>query len=133
MKLTSLISWCLIASIPISGWSQAAFSPTVTQEQADHVAKIKLELQKRGIGERARVKVMIRDKTQVKGYVSQIGDDSFQVSDKKTGRVTTLAYQEVDRLQKQGLSTGAKVAIGAGVVAGVMIGAGLIAHKASGY
>lgn len=131
MKLTSFISWCLIVCIPIPGWSQSAFSPT--QEQADHAATIKLEVQKRGTGERARVKVSLRDKAEVKGYISQIGDDSFQVSDKKTGRVMTVAYQEVVRVQKQGLSTRAKVAIGAAVVAGAMIGGGLIAYKAAGY
>src|SRR5512133_2544718 len=133
MKLTSFICWCLIVCIPISGWSQSAFSPTVTQEHADHAARIKLEVQKRGTAERARVKVTLRDKAEVKGYISQIGPDSFQVSDKKTGRAMTLAYQEVDRVQKQGLSIGAKVAIGAAVVAGAMIGGGLIAYKAAGY
>ena len=127
MKLTSLISWCLIVCIPVSGWSQSAVLPD------DDVAKIKLEVQKRGTGERARVKVALRDKAEVKGYISQIGPDSFRVSDKKTGRVVTLAYQEVDRVQKQGLSTGAKVAIGAAVAAGVMVGGGLIAYKAAGY
>jgi len=94
---------------------------------------IKHEVQKRGTGERARVKVTLRDKAEVKGYISQIGPDSFQVSDKKTGSVMTLAYQEVDQVQKLGLSTGAKAGIGAAVVAGVMIGAGLIAYKAAGY
>jgi hypothetical protein len=131
MRLTSLISWCLIVCIPISGWPQSAFTPT--QEQTDRTAKIKLDVQKRGTGERARVKVTLRDKAEVKGYISQIGPDSFQVSDKKTGSVMTLAYQEVDQVQKLGLSTGAKAGIGAAVVAGVMIGAGLIAYKAAGY
>jgi len=127
MKLTSLIGWCLIVCIPISAWSQSAVLPD------DHAVKVRIEVQKRGVGERSRVKVMLKDKTEVKGYVSQIGPDSFEVSDKKSGRVTTLAYQEVDRMQKQGLSTGAKVAIGAAVVGGVMIGGGLIAYKAAGY
>jgi len=133
MKLSWLVSWCLIVCIPISASSQSALSPTVTQEPADHAAKIKLEIQKRGTGERARVKLTLRDKTGVKGYISQIGDDSFELSDQQTGTVMTLAYREVDRVQKQGLSTPAKVAIGAAVVAGAMIAAGLIAYQASGY
>src|SRR5215470_17163589 len=111
MKLASLISWCLIVCIPVSAWSQSAVLPE------DHAAKVRIELQKRGVGEHSRVKVMLKDKTEVKGYVSQIGSDSFQIIDKKSRRVTTLAYQEVDRVQKQRLSTGAKVAIGAAVVA----------------
>jgi hypothetical protein len=127
MKLTPLISWCLIVCMPISGWSRSAVLPD------DHIARIKLEVQKRGTGERAHVKVTLRDKTEVKGYISQVGTDSFQVSDKKTGRVMTVAYEEVDRVQKQGLSMVAKVGIAAAVVVGIMIGAGTIAYKAAGY
>ena len=127
MDWIKLTCGCLVMSLTISAWPQSAVLPD------EHATKVRIEVQKRGVGERAWVKVTLRDKTVVKGYVSQIGSDSFEVSDKKSGRVTTIGYQEVDRVQKQGLSTGAKVAIGASVVAGAMIGAGLIAYKASGY
>jgi len=126
MKLTSLISWCLIVSIPISAWSQSAVLPE------DYAAKVKVAVQKRGVGEGSRVKVTLRDKTEVKGYISQIDADSFQVTDKKSGKVTTLAYQEVARVRRQGMSTAAKIAIGAGVVAGTALGIGLLSLAASG-
>jgi hypothetical protein len=115
VKLTPLICWCLIVCIPILAWPQSqAAQPAETQS-----AKVKNEVQKRG--EQARVKVTLRDKTEVKGHISQIGADSFQVTDKKSGRVTTIAYQDVDRIRKQGLSTAAKIAIAAGVGAAAII------------
>jgi hypothetical protein len=68
----------------------------------------------------------------VKGYISQIGAESFQVTDNKSGRTTTIAYQEVRKLRKPGLSTGAKIAIAAGVGVGIAVGASLASLAASG-
>jgi hypothetical protein len=134
VKLTSLICWWLIACLPIAGWSQAA-QPTEAKETrllAEQSAKFKSEVQKRGTGEQARVKVTLRDQTEVKGYISQIGAESFQVTDNKSGRTTTIAYQEVRKLRKPGLSTGAKIAIAAGVGVGIAVGASLASLAASG-
>ncbi len=48
--------------------------PQATQTQgASPAAKVKAEVQKRGIGEKSRVKVRLRNKTEVKGYISKIG------------------------------------------------------------
>jgi hypothetical protein len=66
----------------------------------------------------------------VKGYISQIDADSFQVNDKENGKVSTVAYENVyrvvSRVRGGGLSRGAKIAIWAGVGAAVAIGLGLI-------
>jgi hypothetical protein len=65
--------------------------PQATQTQgASQAAKVKTEVQKRGIGEKSRVKVRLRNKEEVKGYISKIEDASFDVIDKKTGRATTI-------------------------------------------
>ena len=126
MKITSLISWCLIVCLPISAWSQSADLPD------EHAAKVRLSVQKRGTGEHSRVKVMLRNKTEVKGYISQIGPDSFQITDNKSGRVTPIAYQDVEKVRKSGLSTGAKIAIAVGVGLGVAVAASLGSLAASG-
>ena len=93
--------------------------PQATQTQrASPAAKVKTEVQKRGIGEKSRVKVRLRNKAEVKGYISKIEDASFDVIDKKTGRATTIPYADVERVQGVGLSKGAKIGIivGAAVV-----------------
>ena len=59
-------------------------------------AKIRAAVQKRGVGEKSRVKVKLRDHTEVKGYISKIEDSSFNLTD-KTRQVTTIQYTEVEK------------------------------------
>ena len=126
MKLRTLVSWCLMLCVPVSVWAQSVVLP---EEQT---TKVKRAVQEGGTGEHSRVKVVLRDKTEVKGYVSQIGPDSFQLTDNKTGKVTAIAYQDVEKVRTSGLSTGAKIAIAAGVGVGVAFAAMLGSLAASG-
>ena len=84
-------------------------------------AKTRTQVQKRGIGEQSKVKVLLKDKMEVKGYISKIDADSFQVTDKKNGEVRTISYGEVEKVRGPGLSRGTKIAI-AVVVAGALAG-----------
>src|SRR5438874_11694167 len=59
-----------------------------------HAEKIKAEIQKRGIGEKSRLKVKLRDNAgEVKGYINRIDETSFQVTDRNSGRVTSIDYR----------------------------------------
>src|SRR6266566_6836590 len=133
VRLRSFVHLCLITSLSLSVWSQSqAADPTEAQQklvEGEQAVQAKDQVQKRGAGERSRVRVTLRNKTEVKGYISQIDADSFQVTDNKTGQATTIAYQDVMKVRRNGMSTVAKIAIGAGVVAGAMIGAGLLAYR----
>ena len=127
----------LVMGSPLSMWSQSQVAnPTEAQAkklvEGDPASKAKREVEKRGAGERSRVRVTLRNQDEVKGYISQIGSDSFQVTDKKSGEVTTIAYQDVDRVRKQGISTGAKIAIAAGVGVGIAVAVSLASLAASG-
>ena len=98
--------------------------PTVEQPLGSNpqlAEKARMEIQKRGVGEKSRVRIRLHDRTEVKGYISQIDATSFQVTDKKTGRVSTIAYDTVDRVRGKGLSRGSKIAIGIGVGAAVAL------------
>ena len=135
MKLERLICWCLIVIIPLSAWSQSQpMQPAGVEEhkeklsKAEEASKIKAQIQKRGTGEKATVKITLRDRTEVKGYISQIDADSFQVTDKKTGMASTLIYGAVDRVRGGGLSRGTKIGIWVGVGAAVAIALALMAH-----
>ena len=79
---------------------------------------------------KARVKVTLRDKTQMKGSISQIEDSSFSITDKKAGGTKSISYADVERIQGAGLSKGAKIAIvvGVGVAAVVAFGIALRIH-----
>ena len=82
--------------------------------------KVKTAVAKRGTGPHAKVTVKLKDQTRLKGYISNAGDNSFTLSDSKTGQVRTLAYSDVAEVKKQGgMSLPAKIGIG--------VGAGIVA------
>ena len=82
---------------------------TQTQEMF-RVTKVKASVQKRGIGEKSRVTVKLRNKKEIKGYISKIDDASFDVTAKTAGQTTPILYVDVERIQGAGLSKGAKIA-----------------------
>ena len=67
-----------------------------------------------GTGKDALVRVELRDKTRLEGYISEAGADAFAVTG-ADGKTTTVAYPQVRRAQGNNLSTGAKIAIGIGI------------------
>ena len=106
--LTLAISLLLVGVRP-------ALATPQEKDEARRAAKAKADVAKRGVGEKAKIKVEMRDKTEVKGYISQTGDDNFVVADAKTGVRTTVAYRDVAHVKGKGLSTGAKIGIGVGI------------------
>lgn len=85
--------------------------------------KARAAVTKVGVGPRARVEVRLLDDTKVKGYVSEAGEDSFTVTDAKTGEARAVAYTDVAQIKKQGggLSATTKALIWGGVAAGAVI------------
>ena len=94
----------------------------VRASQSDPAAeKVKSAVAKRGTGPKAKVNVKLKDKTKLKGYISNASGDSFTLSDSKTGQVRTLAYSDVTEVKKQGgMSLAAKIGIGVGVGLGAL-------------
>jgi hypothetical protein len=86
------------------------------------IEKTRAKVQKLGIGRDARVEVKLRDNTRVKGYVSASSQDSFTVTDRKTGASQTIAFANAAEVKKQGggLSTRSWIIIG-GVAAAAAI------------
>jgi len=87
--------------------------------EINKVEKLKADVLKRGTGEKSKVIVKMKDGTKLKGFISQTGQDSFDLTNSKTKQTTAVAYREVAQVKKQGLSTGAKIAIGVGVGVGI--------------
>jgi hypothetical protein len=97
-------------------FNSVAFAAQIT-EGTSHIVKVKDQVQKRGIGEKSRVKAKLANGTEVKGYVSKIEETSFDVTE-KTGHTVTIAYADVQKIRGPGLSKGAKIGIGVGVAVG---------------
>lgn len=97
-----------------------AFAATSAEKEAKRAEKVRTQLVKLGTGKDARVRVQLRDKTKLEGYLSATDADTFTVTD-NAGKSTAVPYPQVKKAHGNNLSTGAKIAIGAGIGAGVTL------------
>jgi len=115
--MTMMVAALLIAAVnvqPIAASSKA-------EKEVRLTGKVKQGIEKIGSGRDARVEVKLRDKTRLKGYVSEINEAGFVVTDFKTGAGSPVAYADVAQVKGNNLSTGAKIAIGVGIVVGLVV------------
>ena len=97
-----------------------AFAKSAAEKESKRVEKVRAKLEKLGTGKDARVRLGLRDKTKLEGYISEAGPESFVVVN-KAGVATTVAYPQVVKAKGHNLSTGAKIAIGIGIGAGITL------------
>ncbi|HEU4510827.1 MAG TPA: hypothetical protein VFR78_21530 [Pyrinomonadaceae bacterium] len=116
-KVTTVLLVALVLNL---GGGRLAYASSKEEKQAQFAEKVKANVMKLGTGESARVKVKLRDKTKLEGYISEAGPETFTVTNRKTGVATTVAYPEVKSVQGNNLSTGAKIAIGVGIAVGIL-------------
>lgn len=118
-KLLSLALAALLIHVVVG--VQPASASTDTQKQARLAEKIKAGILKLGIGKETRVAVKLRDKTKLIGYISEVREEGFAVTDINTGAATMVTYMNVAQVKGHNLSTGAKIAIiGLAIAAGVL-------------
>ena len=110
----------IVALINLAGGA-TAFAKPKGEKEARFAEKVRAGILKLGTGETARVKVKLRDKTNLEGFVREAGADSFTVVETKTGLATTVAYPQVKQVKGNNLSTGVKIAIGVGVAIVVVL------------
>ena len=99
--------------------SSIAFAETKAEKEAKFAQKVKTEVTKLGVGTEAKVEVKLKDGTKLKGYVSNIGEESFSVMNEKTGAITEVPYSNAKQVKGNNLSTGVKIAIGVGILIAV--------------
>jgi hypothetical protein len=124
-KIISFIFVCLLTHTT-GGFALAG---SRVEKDSRRIERVKAGLAKLGVGKDSRIAIKLTDKTKLSGYLSQVNDDSFVITDLKTGAPTRIAYPEVAQIQGHNLSTGVKIAIGVGIavlVIGIII---LIASK----
>jgi hypothetical protein len=98
-----------------------AFAKTGSKKEVERAEKVRAGIAMLGTGPDARVKIKLRDKTKLEGYISEAGEDQFSVTDTKTGATSTVEYSQVKQVKGNNFSTGAKIAIGAGIGIGVFL------------
>ena len=115
-----LVTLLLVALVINLAGVRLAYADSREEKQARFAEKIKANVLKLGTGESTRVKVKLRDKGKLEGYISDSGAETFTVINRKTGVATTVAYPDVKSVQGNNLSTGAKIAIGVGIAAAII-------------
>jgi hypothetical protein len=123
-KYLTLILTVLVINLSLGA---SAFAGIKDEKTAKSAEKIKTNIAKLGTGKDARVEVKLRDNTKLKGYVSEIKENSFVVVDDKTGNVSEVPYPNAKQVKGNNLSTGVKIVIGVGIVLAVIILIGFLA------
>lgn len=103
------------------------FGPVNAQSVQDAVqdnaraAKVRGDVLKLGVGEKAGVEVKLRDNRKLKGYIAEASEDSFTVVNSKNESNQRLAYADVEKVKKAGggFSTRSWIILGAAVAGAV--------------
>jgi len=114
--LKRIVSLVLVGLLLNVAGVSSAYAGSKEEKEIRFAAKVKEGISKLGTGTDARIELKLRDKTKLKGYISEAGEDSFAVVDEKTGAASTVAYSQVKQVKGNNLSTAAKIAIGVGVI-----------------
>ena len=110
----------VLSALLLQAAAVPAFAATSAEKEARRAEKVRTQLAKLGTGTDAHIRLILRDKTKLEGFVSEAGASTFAVTD-RAGKTTTVQYSQVGKAQGHNLSTGAKVAIGIGIGAGVTL------------
>lgn len=99
--------------------SQSAFS-----QDSKAIQEIQIKVAKLGVGRDARIEAKLLDGSKVKGYISAAENDSFTVTDSKSGAVQTIPYANVVSVKKssRGLSPLTWGIIGGAAAAAIIVG-----------
>jgi hypothetical protein len=93
-----------------------AYAESKEEKEARFTEKVKEGIIKLGTGAEARIKVKLQDKTKLKGYVREAGEDSFVIVDEKTGATSTVTYSQVKQVKGNNHSKAVEIAIGVGLI-----------------
>ena len=94
----------------------AALAKTVTPQDA------RAKIARIGTGDKARVKVKLKDGTKIEGYVVETRTDDFVVRNKATKAMNTVAYNDIETLDAKRKGNGKTIAIIVGAGAAVVVG-----------
>jgi hypothetical protein len=109
-----------LAALLLQAAAAPALAKSAAEKETKRAEKVRTQLARLGTGAGARVRLELRDKTKLEGYVSEMGPEGFVVVN-KAGVATKVAYPQVVKAKGNNLSTGAKIAIGIGIGAAVTL------------
>jgi sRNA-binding regulator protein Hfq len=119
--MTKIFLSILLCSLLLTADTSFIYAQNSTGQDDARIAKIKAKIIKRESREDTRATIKLTNGTRLKGSVSQATEDSFTLTDVKTGQKTSVLYSDVAQVSG-GFPNSAKIGIIAGVAtAGVII------------
>jgi hypothetical protein len=112
-KYLTFVLTILVINLFLSG---VAFAGSKEEKLAKFAEKVKANVTKLGTGKDAVIQVKLRDNTKLKGYVTEINENSFIVMNEKTGTSTEVPYKNAKQVKGNNFSTGVTIAIVAGII-----------------
>ena len=114
MKRT-LTTLFLALAICVSSFGPAARAQSTLNTDTKAKAEVVNRLNKK----ETRVKVKLRNGSEVKGRITQTSENSFTLTDEKTGNHSDIVYADVLNVEGRGMSKKKKALIAIGIGAGV--------------
>ena len=115
------LSFALIVLLLNAVGVSSVYADTKEEKEARFTERVRENINKLGTGTDARVEVKLRNKTKLKGYISQINENSFVVVEENTKISTEVPYSQAKQVKGNNLSNGAKLAIGIGLLVGFTV------------
>ena len=93
----------------------AVSAQTKTEKAVKFAEKVKANVTKLGTGKKANVEVKLKGGTNIKGYVSQINENEFAMTDSKTGQLISVPYANVKQVERHHSTTSTILGVAAGI------------------
>jgi len=89
--------------------------------ERNRVERIKTNIYRLENSGKTKIVVRLKSGAKLKGYLTKINEDAFDITNYKTNQTLPVAYRDVAQVKQQGFSKAAKFAIGIGVVALIVV------------
>ena len=109
--LKKSLSFALVILLLNAVSINSVYAGSKEEKEVRFAARVKENVSKLGIGKEARIAVKLRDKTKIKGYVSQVNENSFVVVEDNTNLATEVPYRNAKQVKGNNLSSGVTVVL----------------------
>ena len=106
-----LCSFLLAVSVVLATGELPALAQAKEQARQVQSSKVKEALAKLGTGEAAQINVLLTDKSFRSGYVSEVDENSFVVTNPVYQTRVRIGYGEAKRLTAENSATGVKLSV----------------------
>jgi preprotein translocase subunit SecF len=114
--------WLMAGVVMLAPALQTANARPTNDAQGTNVEKVKIQVAKLGVGDKARATVTTKSGAKVKGYIYSAGDEEFVMRDRKTDAPTTVRYADVAKVDgNRGHSVMRNVLIAVGIGSAVVL------------